>query len=53
LYLTAKAHAQADTVVGFTDDLRRELYRDIDPAELENALAVIKRLQQNLDRARD
>lgn len=52
LYLTEKAHAQADRVVGFTEELRRELYRDIDPAELEAALAVIRRLERNLERIR-
>ena len=52
LYLTEIAHAQADQVVGFTEELRCELYRDIDPGDLESALAVIKQLQRNLERVR-
>ncbi|SNT73911.1 MarR family winged helix-turn-helix transcriptional regulator [Paracoccus seriniphilus] len=50
LFLTDKAHSQASRVVGFIEELRRELYRDIDPEDLQKALNVIRHLQRNLDR---
>ncbi|RBO53312.1 MarR family transcriptional regulator [Rhodovulum sp. BSW8] len=49
LYLTADARRQARDVTEFTDDLRREVYRGIDPDELDQALATIRKIQRNLD----
>ncbi|WP_172327615.1 MarR family winged helix-turn-helix transcriptional regulator [Mangrovicoccus sp. HB161399] len=49
LFLTPKARGQAEQVVGFTEDLRREVYRGISPEDLERTLDVIRRIQKNLD----
>ncbi|MBE3636846.1 MarR family winged helix-turn-helix transcriptional regulator [Mangrovicoccus algicola] len=49
LYLTPMARAQAEDVVGFTEDLRREVYRGISEDELAQTLSVIRRIQKNLD----
>ncbi|WP_138469435.1 MarR family winged helix-turn-helix transcriptional regulator [Poseidonocella sp. HB161398] len=49
LFLTPKARAQAEQVVDFTEDLRREVYRGISPEDLERTLEVIRRIQKNLD----
>lgn len=48
LHLTPDARVKADKVVDFTEDLRREVYRGIDPAELDQALKVIRQIQRNL-----
>lgn len=48
LYLTPAARARAEAVVDFTDELRREVYRGIDPDELDRALATIRKIQANL-----
>lgn len=53
LFLTDRAHEQAEKVVGFTEELRREAYQGIPPEELAQALATLRRIQQNLDRMKD
>ena len=48
-FLTAYARRRADKILSFTEDLRDELFRDIPQAELEQALAVLARVLDNLD----
>ncbi|WP_108260028.1 MarR family winged helix-turn-helix transcriptional regulator [Mangrovicoccus ximenensis] len=50
LFLTPKAQGQAGQVVGFIEELRREVYREVSPEELQKALDTIRRIQANLDR---
>ncbi|MBR9838770.1 MAG: MarR family transcriptional regulator [Rhodobacteraceae bacterium] len=50
LFLTPQAHAKAERIVGFTEELRREVYHDVTPEELAQALETLRRIQQNLDR---
>ncbi|ATI43583.1 hypothetical protein CBW24_15650 (plasmid) [Pacificitalea manganoxidans] len=49
VFLTAYARRRADKILSFTEDLRDELFRDIPQAELEQALAVLARVLDNLD----
>ena len=49
VFLTAYARRRADNILSFTEDLRDELFRDIPQAELEQALAVLARVLDNLD----
>ncbi|MDK3018039.1 MarR family winged helix-turn-helix transcriptional regulator [Pseudodonghicola flavimaris] len=50
LFLTPEARAQAAELLGFIGDLRRDAYQDIPPEELAQALATLRRIQQNIDR---
>lgn len=50
LHLTPKAETLAARIIAFTEELRDEIFDGIPEAELEQALAVIARLQANLDR---
>ncbi|MAC80075.1 MAG: transcriptional regulator [Rhodobacteraceae bacterium] len=53
LFLTDRAHDQAEKITGFTEDLRREAYQGIPADELAQALKTLQRIQQNLDRMED
>lgn len=50
LFLTPQARGEADRVLGFVEELRREVFRDISEQDLRQALDTIARLQANLDR---
>ena len=50
LFLLPPGRDQAERVVAFTEELRREIFRDVSDAELEAGLATLSRLQRNLDR---